>query len=497
MIYTSDLLNRILDYEKENKFIDIIELISAKTEEIKSRVHLLSNNELYERLGNKKEDAISSLSPLVFFINKYVDSNGVIYISQKVTPTNKIYGNSKRYNKWLHRLMQMECIYRLDIPFITDERAYYYYVCKPNFDVVLQWCLSKQPKDGISQELVETDKGCLLPIEIAPTFNASIFNIGEEYSDNDVIKSLHDNYPLLLVYQLLVNELNESIERKEEKIEFRPKVHRSQGRVSKISIRAYSPICNYPSFKNVLKNNPLAMPIEGVVYRESYLRERLGENYKEFDVKCSIARISHALNLWEKHTYNFDSPMGDLSEDVYRTIFESHLKGLEECFHLNRLKWEDIRVFFKKIFMKMFFGGSVSKIKKTLLDDEYDYFMENSELYNSSNIQIEDMPFHYANIKKILTKLIKQWKTAVEEYCDIKDNKSTEVFFDESCVYLEVRKILHDRGIDVVQVFDGFYFSEEVPQDIEEIFHQAFFNYVTKPNIHASIYAHVRSKITQ
>ena len=152
----------------------------------------------------------------------------------------------------------------------------------------------------------------------------------------------------------------------------------------------------------------------------------------------------------------------------------------------------------KKIFMKMFFGASIPKIKKTLLDDEYDYFMENSELYNSSNIQIEDMPFHYADGKlKILTKLIKSWIASVEEYCGITNRRNTTVFFDESCVYLEVRKILHDRGIDVVQVFDGFYFSEEVPQDIEEIFHQAFFNYVTKPNIHASIYAHVRSKITQ
>ena len=496
-MYSYKLLNDILSFEDDAyDKDDFLELVSNKTEEVKTHLHILTESELYDRLGNKKDDAIISLCPLIYFIKNHMDSNGVFYISQKVTSTNHIYNNSKTFNKWVTRLMQMECIYRLDIPFIKDERPYYYYVCKPNFDIVLNWCLNKKSEEDYYKETIHhSDDFGLLPLNSAPTFNANISNIGGGYSDNAIIRSLQDNYPLLLVYQLLVNELNESIGRKEEKIEFAPRIHRYEGKVASISIRAYSPICNYPSFKNVLKDNPSATPKKGVLYRETYLRERLGDNYKEYDIKGSIARISHAISLWNKKPYYSQCCMGDLSEDVYRTIFEPHIKDLEKCFELFEMKWEDIRPFFKSIFMMLFFGGSISQIKEALLDKEEKFFMKKGE--DSKLSKVEDMPFHHANIKKILTKLIKQWKTAVEEYCDIKDNKSTEVFFDESCVYLEVRRILRDRGIDVIQVFDGFYFSEEVPQDIEEIFHQAFITYITKTNLHASYYACIRSKLTQ
>ena len=295
----------------------------------------------------------------------------------------------------------------------------------------------------------------------------------------------------------MVNDLNSKIQFSEEKIRFIPKIHRSKTKkVSKISIRTTSPICSYVSLEKQLKDNPNYIPKHRAKYRETYLSQRLGENYKEFDIKSSVPRTAHAMLLYG----NKPSPsanLGDLKEDIYKVLFEQFLGDFQQYFNSSVQTWEEARPFFKSIFMSLFFGGSVGMIRNSFISSE-DEFIE--ELKKDGNIlPIEEelrlrkfRHLHYT--LKVLDSLIAKWKKSVDDYCGVRKIKDTEVFFQESAIYLEVRKILMDRGIDTIQVYDAFYFANELPSDIEEIFHQAFRNFLNQTNLHASYYAYVASK---
>ena len=119
---------------------DISDLIEEKVAEVQSAVELLSEDEMLKSLGNKKKDALVSLLPLMNFIKEYVNRESVVFISQSASSENKIYNNSKTTHKWIERLMSCKCIYRLDIPYKVNDRAYYYYVCRENFDLLMQLC---------------------------------------------------------------------------------------------------------------------------------------------------------------------------------------------------------------------------------------------------------------------------------------------------------------------------------------------------------------------
>ena len=94
------------------------------------------------------------------------------------------------------------------------------------------------------------------------------------------------------------------------------------------------------------------------------------------------------------------------------------------------------------------------------------------------------MPFHNIESKGgNLVELIEKWQNSVFEYCgrDKANRYDTSVFLHESCVYLEVRKILANRGIDVVQVYDGFYFKKGTcPKDMNRIIERACKTYYNK-----------------
>jgi len=335
--------------------------------------------------------------------------------------------------------------------------------------------------------------GWLLPLDSIPHFYGNM-NISNEFSEEQVLRSLHDNYSLLLVYELLVNDLNKNIKFEEEKIKFSPKIHCSEtGRITKISIRATSSICSYTSIEKKLKRNPAFVPESKIKYREHYLEKRLGKNYKEFDIKASVPRVAHAVMLWMSKPY-CQNAMGNLKEDIYKVLFEEFIPDIKTYFDCNIQTWEDARDIFKGMFMKLYFGGSVAQIRNSLINSEQAEYNKKSTK-NLIDETHEYLPFSYLHKElNILDSLIEKWKKSVDDYCGKRNNKNTEVFFHESCIYLEVRSILASRNIDVVQIYDGFYFAEKVPDDIEEIVHQAFYNYMTKTNYHASYYAVELSK---
>ena len=86
-----------------------------------------------------------------------------------------------------------------------------------------------------------------------------------------------------------------------------------------------------------------------------------------------------------------------------------------------------------------------------------------------------------------LEELIEKWQKPLVKIIGANDNdKKTEVFLDESCIYLLVNKRLRDMGIDFVQVYDGFYFPKKTLNsvdnpngiDLEKIINEAKEEYV-------------------
>ena len=495
-----DYYAEVVAYSEDDSFDDFVE---EKVVEILPSVTTLSDESLWDALGQKATLALASLSPLIKFILQNEDNNGVVYISQKVTETNHIFSNSKTYNKWIKRLMDCCCLYRLGIPAIWGERPYFYYVNHNNLDRIWEWILQRNiSADGVPQknfaftqenniytsESIDTYQYSnlrfgIVPLEDAPTLNGSLpRDYGIQYTDDEITLSLYNQYPLVLHYQRLTDKLNVELPQ-EEKIKFIPKIlRRKNGSVSRISIRATNTVCTYTSLEKQLKEDPNYKVKRNVEYREPYLAKRLGANYKEFDVKASVPRVARAMLIYGDAP-SLKANLGNLKEDIYKVIFEQFIGDIQEHFDSTVKEWSEVRKFFKGVFMHLYFGSSIPKIRVSLIRSERAKLKKKKKkgiiVTKEQEKEFLKLSFLYKD-KDILDTLIEKWKKAVDDYCGVKQTKNTEVFFHESCIYLELREILASENIDVVQVYDGFYFKDSIPNDIENYVHTAFVNYLKK-----------------
>ena len=115
-------------------------------------------------------------------------------------------------------------------------------------------------------------------------------------------------------------------------------------------MRATSNVCGLKSIEKQKKNDAKFIPDVDRLYREEYLKGRFGE-YEEYDVKASVPRVSRAM------IHNGDT--GNSREDLYKTMFESFVEDYTKYFDETNKGWNNnVRSFFKLIFMRLFFGGS-------------------------------------------------------------------------------------------------------------------------------------------
>ena len=174
--------------------------------------------------------------------------------------------------------------------------------------------------------------------------------------------------------------------------------------------------------------------------------------------------------------------MGDLNEDLYRTMFEQFVDDYKLYFDSSITEWcAQTRDFFKNLFMRLFFGGTPKQILSNLLRAEQK--ARRKALKRGDDIS--NLSPYSSIIKQgvDLEALISKWQTKVYEYCkrDKSKRHDTSVFLHESCIYLEVRCELAKRNIDVVQVYDGFYFKKgTMPSDMDEIIQASALKYFYK-----------------
>lgn len=232
-------------------------------------------------------------------------------------------------------------------------------------------------------------------------------------SDLEVLQGLHQSYPWLREYQDRVDRLNAALPPMF-RMSFTPKVKRgAAGRVSKVGIRCHSPFCQ---------------TLHGE-FREAVLHD-LGFNaVYSYDTKSSIYRITYLLNtgVWV-----------DNSVDFYRLMLprESYLS----------------RDIYKSLAQRLYFCHSVREVFNAIRPRPLDPsgMVDRSTMAAAARLGVSK-----ETEAAILARLGTYW-TAMR---GIVTPLRSEIFFHESCIYIDLLEALMARGYQVGQVYDGFYSS--------------------------------------
>lgn len=354
---------------------------------------------------------------------------------------------------------KMKVLKEIEGGYIPHIQAKHYFVNKHNLDFVLNIYYDEVAKINTEKKKRKTKYN--LNGEIKLDAQLSIEDYKYERVSN-LYNALFRLYPQMQYYINEVKKINEMINYEEEKIHFYPSLNiNGKGTLKKVGIRAYSEVCQYTSFDKQQELDENYVKDSSKIYREDYLKKRLGDPYDYFDVKASVPRVARAMRCHK--------PMGSMKEDIYKTLFGDFYEDYNILFDKNVSSFEEkeCRNFFKKLFMRLYFGGEPTKIASAILKAEKraigKAIRKEEKLAKSQNREphFVCIPQPFGDLKKKgfdLVSYIEKWQKPVLEILNADTDKDTSVFLDESCIYLIVFKKLKELGIDVIQVYDGFYF---------------------------------------
>jgi hypothetical protein len=248
--------------------------------------------------------------------------------------------------------------------------------------------------------------------------------------ENYIEAVLYKNYPYLAHYQELADVINETYyaDCPEMSINFTPNYTWNKGNkaITKIGIRATNELVSAKKDKDGNENFYGA-------YKEDILG-KYGLNLEK-DVTSSVPRITLSMNVgqWIKEDV-----------DIYELIYNKYVSN-----HTVVQKFKEIRPAIKKLHMRGYFdrsstlGVHTRRVMANVRDkDAVDAEMRR---YQDAIIAAEGDTLY-----------------------------GSEIFYHESCIYMEVLKELLDSGYKVWQCYDAFYaFKEGVTQE-------EFVKYVTK-----------------
>lgn len=285
------------------------------------------------------------------------------------------------------------------------------------------------------------------------TSNTSIPCIAEDM-ESLIFPILYKKLPQLHKFQKLATEMNKDLNSANQ-IKFKPdlKYDKSRKYVKKISIRATNPLVSAKKDKEHVKENFCGK------FRDEVLQEQLGDNWSEFDVKSSIPRVAMLTHcgVW------LDQKV-DLYYEMYRKMYN--------LLQLEPVSYEDyktlgIRNYFKDMFMRVAFDKSPAKMASNVKG-----VWNNPEVRNK--LTEEDFEDYNDKMKKIAYEYFSAYLAAAKKV--LGKGLDTSLFLHESCIYLLVAKKIRDRGIKLVQVYDGFYTDKKV-EDIEKIVEECALEY--------------------
>ena len=237
---------------------------------------------------------------------------------------------------------------------------------------------------------------------------------------------LYENYPQLEHYQNMADLINDVYYDNDcdRQIQFVPNFTWQKGNkiIRKIGIRA---------------TNSLVSAKKEEDY-DKLTRQEVLDKYDlkyDFDVKSSVPRITYLLN---------NGTWLDNSVDFYKRMFENfcHICPSE------KLEWnEETREMFKSFHMRGYFDT---------------YAKVSGHIKRELGKKIEYKRSDWSELDYVM----KSYKQSIE--MTVGQEYDSEVFFHESCIYLDVLFELLKRNYNVWQCYDCWYTDKEV-EDIQEI----------------------------
>ena len=242
---------------------------------------------------------------------------------------------------------------------------------------------------------------------------------------------LNARYPQFLEGKRIADELNKTLPL-EEQIKWQwnleLKQHDGKKYLTKIGFRASNMICSYKKREN--KN-----PCYRGKWRREYLTEVYGSRWSDYDFNASIWRLSYNL---------LHDEMLPESLDGYELAYGSKFKSDED------------RDIFKKIAMRLYFGGI----------NQLGVQVEN-KLKDIANKLGEEYKYDHARARCIQDIMSDQKLSAIEKIGGFFDS---EIFLHESCIYLNIYKDIVDSGIRCTQIYDSFYFKADASINVNQLY---------------------------
>jgi len=261
--------------------------------------------------------------------------------------------------------------------------------------------------------------------------------------ENYLMGCLYINYPQLKHYQELADLINEVYysDDYDRQIQFRPNFTWNKGNkaVTKIGIRATN------SLVSAKKEREEDDDVTNTLYKDDVLN-KYGLKY-EFDVKSSVPRLTYALNsgIWI-----------DNNIDLYEMMYKKFIKLCPS----ETMEWNDeTRNIFKSFHMNGYFDTE-AKLSAHLKRQ-----VSLKTKYNKD--EWSDLDYVMKSYRDSIINTVGELKY------------DSEIFFHESCIYMDVLYELLSRGVNVWQQYDCWYTNIEVT-DIEQIVKQKVNQYINK-----------------
>lgn len=242
---------------------------------------------------------------------------------------------------------------------------------------------------------------------------------------------LNAKYPQFVEGQKIANELNKSLPIEEQiKWQWNLELKHQNGKqyLTKIGFRASNMICSYKEHQN---ENPYYRG----KWRSDYLTEIYGQDYQHYDFNASIWRLSYNL---------LHDTMLPESIDAYELAYGSKFKSKDE------------RDLFKKVAMRLYFGGI----------NQLGVQVENKFKDIASKL-CEEYEYDHNRANWIQEIMSDQKLLAIEQIGGFFDS---EIFLHESCIYLNIYKDIVDAGNRCSQIYDSFYFNANANIDVNQLY---------------------------
>ena len=359
----------------------------------------------------------------------------------------KLESDSYSYSKSISKLYSFN---QLIYARILDYASSRYQISTSQFNSSLSYHISNLYGDEGDEDANEDVKFDESRIRICKRMKMDVTGV----SLKRIESVLNARYPQFIEGRKLADELNKSLPT-EEKIKWRWNLELKQGRngrryLTKIGFRASNMICSYKKHEN---ENPCYRG----KWRSEYLEGVYGK-YTDYDFNASIWRLSYNL----------------LHDDILPESTDGY-----ELAYGDKFATRDNREVFKKIAMRLYFGGI----------NQLGVQVENKfrEIENKLGEKYSYDKDRAARIQDIMEE---QKLLAAENIGGFFDS---EIFLHESCIYLNIYKDIVDSGIRCSQVYDSFYFDSNADIDVNRLYavrlrqykekYSYTFNYMTADDI--------------